>query len=213
MPVTGGNVSLYNEGTEGPIYPSPIVGMVGKLGDPTDLPGMGWRREGDAVLLIGPFAPELAGSELEKQRGGLSRELAPVDLDAQARAHAVVRGLVAGGLVDSIHDVSDGGLAVALAECSIASGLGAQVDVSGLAERAGVDDDVALFGEGPGGWVVSVPPQGVDRVHQAAGSVGVLELGQVGRNRLVAAASAASLDLPVSELGDAYEAGIADRLR
>jgi len=209
VPVTGGNVSLYNEGLEGPIYPSPIVGMVGKLGDPADLPAMGWQREGDAILLIGPFAPALAGSELEKQRGELSRGLPAVDLEAQAQAHALVRSLVAERLVSSIHDVADGGLAVALAECSIASGLGARVNLSALSEEG----EVALFGEGPGGWVVSVPPEGADRVVRAATPVGIFELGQVGGDRLVAAASAASLAVSVSELRDAYEAGVADRLR
>jgi phosphoribosylformylglycinamidine synthase len=174
---------------------------------------MGWRREGDAILLVGPFAPALAGSELEKQRGGLSSGLPAIDLDQQARAHAAVRSLVAGGLVSSIHDVSDGGLAAALAECSIAGGLGATVDVGELAQRADAGDDVALFGEGPGGWVVSVPPEGVEQVRRAADAVGVVELGRVGGNRLVAAAIAASLDLPVSELRDAYETGVADRLR
>jgi len=209
VPVTGGNVSLYNEGTEGPIYPSPIVGMVGKLGDPADLPGMGWRREGDAVFLIGPFAPALAGSELEKQRGGLADSLPPIDLAAQAEAHAIVRSLVARGLVASIHDVSDGGLATALAECSIASGLGAEVDASSLA----ADGDVALFGEGPGGWVVSVPPEDADAFARETAALGALELGTVGGNRLIAAATAASLAIPVTELRDAWEAGIANRLR
>jgi phosphoribosylformylglycinamidine synthase len=187
--------------------------MVGKLGDPADLPGMGWQHEGDIVLLVGPFAPSLAGSELEKQRGELARGLPPVDLDAQARAHAAVRALVAGGLVSSIHDVSDGGVAAALAECSIASGLGASVNLGALAEQAGGSGEVALFGEGPGGWVVSVPPEGLDRVRREAGPIGILELGRVAGDRLVAAASAASLALSVSELRDAYETGVADRLR
>jgi phosphoribosylformylglycinamidine synthase len=187
--------------------------MVGKLGDPAGLPGMGWAAEGDAVLLVGPFAPSLAGSELEKQRGGLADGLPEADLALQARALAAVRALVADGLVASIHDISDGGLAAALAECSIASGLGARIDAGELLERSGGDADAALFGEGPGGWVVSVPAEGVARVREAAASAGVLELGEVTGNRVVAAASAASLDVQVSELRNAYELGVADRLR
>jgi phosphoribosylformylglycinamidine synthase subunit PurL len=180
--------------------------MVGKLGDPAGLPTMGWRGEGDVILLVGPFAPALAGSELEKQRGGQARGLTPLDLDAQAEAHVAVRSLVADRLLSSIHDVSDGGLATALAECSIASGLGAGVDL-------GVAGEAFLFGEGPGGWVVSVAPKRLPAVRDKAAAIGVKELGRVGGNLLVAAASAASLDLPVSELREAYETGIADRLR
>ena len=204
VPVTGGNVSLYNEGTEGPIYPTPIVGMVGKLADPLTVPRLGWAAAGDAVLLLGPFQPSLAGSELEKLRGALAGSLPGTDLDAQARALATVRGLAAGGLLRSCHDVADGGLAVALAECSIAGGgLGARVDAG----------DVDLFGEGPGGWVVSVAPQNAEKVLQTAASIGALSLGEVGGDRLVAAASGATLEVPVSDLRDAYETGVAGRLR
>jgi phosphoribosylformylglycinamidine synthase II len=210
VPVTGGNVSLYNEGTEGPIYPTPVIGMVGKLADPAAVPGLGWRAEGDEVLLVGPFAPALEGSEFEKQRGALARSLPAIDLDAQARALAAVRSLAASGAVASIHDVSDGGLACALAECCVASGLGADVDVTALGAES---DDVALFGEGRGGWVVSASPENVARIEKIAGSVGVTRLGRVRGNRLVAAATAASLDAPVSELRDAHESGVADRLR
>ncbi|MEA2444937.1 MAG: phosphoribosylformylglycinamidine synthase subunit PurL [Thermoleophilales bacterium] len=210
VPVTGGNVSLYNEGAEGPIYPTPVIGMVGKLADPATVPSMGWRAEGDQILLVGPFAPALAGSELEKQRGGLSRGLPAIDLEAHARALEAVRALVASGAVASIHDISDGGLACALAESSIASGLGARVDAVALGAES---DDIALFGEGRGGWVVSVPDAGVAEVERVAGEAGVVRLGEVAGNRLVAAATAASLDIPVSELRDAYESGVADRLR
>src|SRR5204863_8573824 len=77
VPVLGGNVSLYNEGGGGPIYPTPVVGMVGELPDASRAGGLAFREEGDQIALLGPFAPSLAGSELEKQRGGLSDGLAP----------------------------------------------------------------------------------------------------------------------------------------
>jgi phosphoribosylformylglycinamidine synthase len=202
VPVTGGNVSLYNEGSAGPIYPTPIVGMVGKLDDPLTVPGLGWATEGDAVLLLGPFAPSLAGSELEKLRGGLADSLPAPDLDRIAAALETVRGLVRDGLLVSCHDVSDGGLAVALAECSIARGLGVRAEA-----------DIDLFGEGPGGWVVSVAPENVEKVLEIADGVGAIKLGEVAGNRLVASATAATLDVPVSDLRDAYETGVADRLR
>jgi phosphoribosylformylglycinamidine synthase len=212
VPVTGGNVSLYNEGAEGPIYPTPVIGMVGKLDDPANVPPMGWRAEGDQILLVGPFAPALDGSELEKQRGGLSRGLPEIDLGAQARGLQVVRALAASGLIASIHDVADGGLACALAECCIASrdGLGARVELNAMGAAS---DDAALFGEGPGGWVVSAAPEAVGRVEEIAGSAGVVRLGQVGGDRLIATATAASLEAQVSDLRDAHESGVADRLR
>ena len=80
VPVVGGNVSLYNEGGDGPIYPTPIVGMVGRLADPGLAPRVGFAAPGDAVALVGPFAPALEGSELEKLRGGLAAGLPPVNL-------------------------------------------------------------------------------------------------------------------------------------
>ena len=94
VPVVGGNVSLYNEGGDGPIYPTPIVGMVGRLADPGLAPRVGFAAPGDAVALVGPFAPALEGSELEKLRGGLAGGLPPVDLVEQAAALAELRDVV-----------------------------------------------------------------------------------------------------------------------
>ena len=84
VPVVGGNVSLYNEGGGGPIYPTPIVGMVGKLPDPATVPRVGFAAEGHVIAVAGPFAPALEGSELEKLRGALASGLPAVDLAAQA---------------------------------------------------------------------------------------------------------------------------------
>src|SRR6187397_783898 len=154
VPVVGGNVSLYNEGPEGPIYPTPVVGMVGELPDPAQACGSAFAREGDAIGLIGPFEPSLAGSELVKLRGELGPGLPQPDVAAVAGACAAVRAAVRGGKLASAHDVSDGGLACALAECAIGSGLGCQVDLQHLRER-GCSPDEALFGEGPGGFLIA----------------------------------------------------------
>jgi phosphoribosylformylglycinamidine synthase subunit PurL len=154
VPVVGGNVSLYNEGPEGPIYPTPVVGMVGELPDPTRTCGNAFVREGDAIGLLGPFSPSLAGSELAKLRGELDMGLPTPDLEAVAAACATIRNAVRAGKLSSVHDVSDGGLACALAECSIAGGLGCTVDLSPLLGR-GCSPEEALFGEGPGGFLVS----------------------------------------------------------
>jgi phosphoribosylformylglycinamidine synthase subunit PurL len=154
VPVVGGNVSLYNEGPDGPIYPTPVVALVGELPDPEQVAGSGFVREGDAIGLIGPFEPNLAGSELAKRRGELKVGLPRPDIEAVARACEIVRGAVRAGKLSSAHDVSDGGLAVALAESAIAGGIGCEANVEHLRER-GAQPEEALFGEGPGGFVVS----------------------------------------------------------
>ena len=89
--VVGGNVSLYNEGPDGPIYPTPVVGMVGWLPDPAAAPGVGFAREGDHIVLVGAFEPSLFGSELEKLSGALAASLPPVDLPRHAAALAAIR--------------------------------------------------------------------------------------------------------------------------
>jgi phosphoribosylformylglycinamidine synthase subunit PurL len=202
-PVVGGNVSLYNEGSEGPIYPTPVVGMVGWLPDPAVVPGMGFAADGHEIALVGPFRPDSAGSELEKLTGALADGLPAVDLEEQGRALAVVRDAVRDGLVASAHDVAEGGLAVALAECCIAGGLGAAVEVEDL------------FGEGPGGFVVSGPAASIVQLEERASTIGFRRLGAVGgesmeitANRGAEASSTASLSIPVVELATTFESGI-----
>jgi phosphoribosylformylglycinamidine synthase II len=202
VPVVGGNVSLYNEGPQGPIYPTPIVGMVGALPDPGCTPGLAFLDEGHAIALAGPFRPSLAGSELEKLRGALARGLAGPDLAEQARALVVVRAAARTGGVASAHDVSDGGLACALAECCIAGGLGARVDLRGL----GDDPEAALFGEGPGGVLLSGPREVLEAVE------GAVVIGEVGGDHLRIAAGVGSLEVAVEEAREAYEQAVPGRL-
>jgi phosphoribosylformylglycinamidine synthase II len=154
VPVVGGNVSLYNEGPEGPIYPTPVVGMVGELPDPAKACGSAFAREGDAIALLGPFSPTLAGSELAKLRGELGMGLPQPDIAGVAAACASVRDAVRAGKLSSVHDISDGGLACALAESAIAGGVGCSIDLQPLRER-GCSPEEALFGEGAGGFLLS----------------------------------------------------------
>jgi len=172
VPVVGGNVSLYNEGPEGPIYPTPVVGMVGELPDPFQVAGSAFVRDGDAIGLVGPFRPSLAGSELAKLRGELAPGLPKPDIAAVAAACATVRKAVRAGVLSSAHDVSDGGLACALAEAAIGGGLGCKVDLAPLLDR-GLTPDEALFGEGLGGFLLSGKGEVLE-------SLGGLLLGQVG---------------------------------
>ncbi len=157
VPVVGGNVSLYNEGPEGPIYPTPVVGMVGRLPDAARAGRLGFSVVGDAIAFAGPFTPSSPGSELAKLRGEpLPDGLQEIDVAAVRRAQEVVREAVRRGEIRSAHDVAEGGLAVALAECCLGGGYGATVDFRG----AGVEGEQlleTLFGEGAGGFVLSGP--------------------------------------------------------
>jgi phosphoribosylformylglycinamidine synthase len=212
IPVVGGNVSLYNETEQGPIYPTPVVGMVGELPNPALSPGIA-PGEGDRLLLVGPFAPSLAGSELAKQRGELDAGLPQVDIGAVAETLAFVRRAVRDGLVTAAHDVSDGGLACALAEIAIAGGLGIEADLDPLVELRGGSGESCLFGEGPGGIVLGVSADRDADLVQAAKRAGVeaLEIGSVGEDRLTV--SAAECDVSVA-LADAERAwrSLPDRL-
>jgi phosphoribosylformylglycinamidine synthase subunit PurL len=191
VPVVGGNVSLYNEGGEGPIYPTPIVGMVGKLPEPEAVPRTGFAEEGHAIALVGMFEPALEGSELEKLRGRLGESLPPLDLAAHADALVRVRAAVRSGALPTAHDVSEGGLACALAECCIEGGIGARVSA--------VAGEAALFGEGPGGVIVAGPRHAVEALDAA------VVIGEIGGDALVIDGA---LNVPVTELRDAYEGAI-----
>jgi phosphoribosylformylglycinamidine synthase subunit PurL len=196
VPVVGGNVSLYNEGPDGPIYPTPVVGMVGELPDPERVAGSSFVAPGDAIALLGPFAPTLAGSELAKQRGELDAGLPEPDIGAVAVACATVRDAVRADRVASAHDASDGGLACALAESAIGAGLGCRVDLQPLRER-GCTPEEALFGEGSGGFLLSG-----ERAELEA--LGAVVIGEVGGETIEIAAGDRSLTVPVAEAEHAW---------
>jgi phosphoribosylformylglycinamidine (FGAM) synthase-like enzyme len=204
VPVVGGNVSLYNETDAGPIYPTPVVGLVGELPDPARAAGVA-ISEGDAIALVGPFAPSLAGSELAKLRGDLAMGLPGVTIDAVRDAIALVSEGVRSGRLTAAHDMSDGGLACALAEMAIAGGAGAQLDLDPLIELRGCSGETALFGEGPGGFLLAAAAEELDALSERAAGTGVdvLRLGQAGGKRLEIAA--AEHDVSVA-LGDAETA-------
>ncbi len=192
VPVVGGNVSLYNEGPDGPIYPTPVVGMVGELPDPARVAGAAFAREGDSIGLLGPFAPSLAGSELAKLRGELDTGLPEPDVAGVEAACALVRDAVRGGRLRSAHDVSDGGLAVALAESAIGGAIGCRVDIQPLRER-GCSPEEALFGEGSGGFLLSGERAALEEI-------GAILIGEVGGGEVEIAAGDRSLSV---SLGDA----------
>jgi len=203
VPVVGGNVSLYNEGPEGPIYPTPVVGMVGRLPDVARAGRLGFARAGDAIALAGePFLPSLAGSELARLRGEpLPDHLGEWEAEKVARAIAAVRDAVRDGSLVSAHDVAEGGFAVALAECCLAGAIGARVDTGAAEDPLGL-----LFGEGPGGFVVSGPREALAAL---AERIEVFVCGEVGGERLEIAMEPARIDLSLDELGRAHAGGLA----
>jgi phosphoribosylformylglycinamidine synthase subunit PurL len=205
VPVVGGNVSLYNETEEGPIYPTPIVGLVGELPAAELAVGLD-LRDGDEIALIGPFAPSLAGSELAKLRGELVKGLPGNAIGPVAEALELVRELVRDGAARAAHDISDGGLACAIAEMAIAGGVGGRLDLDPLIELRGCSGETALFGEGPGGILLAVVAQELDALNERAARTGVdvLRLGQAGGERLEIAAAERDVSLPLAQAEDAW---------
>jgi phosphoribosylformylglycinamidine synthase len=216
VPVVGGNVSLYNEGFEGPIYPTPVVGMVGELPDPARAGSASFAAPSDgerhAVALVGPFSPSLRGSELGRLRGSLTGGLPAFDLAAVKEALDLVREAVREGRLHSAHDASEGGVACCVAESAIGGGVGTDLDLGPLMRRAGVGAEEALFGEGPGGIVVSGPRESLMELSGKAARVGFLALGQVGGSLIRIAAGDGTIALSVEEAEDIFTSGLADKV-
>jgi phosphoribosylformylglycinamidine synthase len=230
-PVTGGNVSLYNEtrlpdGRIQPIQPTPVVGMVGLVSDLNRVRGMGWRQPGDAIWLLG-LAPEsgadgsddrisLAGSSYQTVIHGLCTGRPPrIDLELEARLQELLRRAIAADLVASAHDLSDGGLAVAAAEACLAGGLGCCLELP----ASGVRRDRLLFAESAGRVLVSVPvgaAAGWRQLLSEAAAVGVPTtlLGEVVAQAELKLSIGAEtlLRLSLDSLRDSFEGGIPRRL-
>jgi len=180
IPVVSGNVSLYNETDGRAIHPTPVVGCVGLVPDVRSVPGR-WR-DGDVVLLAGAPALSLNGSEHQALFGEVGGRPARVDLHAELLLVAFLWR--AAPLLTLAHDAAEGGVAVALAEAALWSGVGAELDLDRSEE--------ALFGEGGGQAVVACAPEDVERL----GGIPLRRLGVTGGDRL--------LDLRLRELGDAW---------
>ena len=158
IPVTGGNVSFYNQTGDVPIHPTPVVAVLGTIDDVGRRIPSGWQDEGDNIYLLGVTRDELDGSAwagvLHDHLGGRPPA---VDLDAERALASLMAGAALGSLVASAHDLADGGLAQALAESCLRFGLGARVYLDELRLRDGVDLTAALFSESTGRMLVSVP--------------------------------------------------------
>ncbi len=201
-PVTGGNVSFYNESPAGAIDPTPTIGMLGLVDDPKHITTQWFKGAGDAVLLVGEIGDELGGSEYLKRIHGLKTGRVPrMDLTFAKRLSDFVLEIVRSGLVKSAHDCSEGGLAVALAECCMTNGdamVGANIDLGMVGERL----DAALFGEAQSRVIVSCTPENVKRIAQAGLPVTVL--GATGGNELVIKTPRGELSWGVIDLRDIW---------
>ena len=186
IPVTGGNVSLYNETDGQAILPTPVLGVVGIIEDAGRVVGRTFREAGAAIVLLGAPGGTIGGSEYLKVMHGVVRGVPPaLDLGAERRLQQLAADLAAAGRLRSAHDCSEGGLAVALAECAFESGgIGLDVRVPGGTQAGGAT--AALHGEAASQIVVSVRETDADAVLARAASTGVPAqvLGRTGGERL-----------------------------
>jgi phosphoribosylformylglycinamidine synthase len=201
FPVVSGNVSLYNETNGRAILPTPSIGGVGLLDDFTKSAGIAFRSEGDVILLLGETAGWLGQSLYLRDICGREEGAPPpVDLDAERRNGEFVRRLIRESLVTAAHDISDGGLAVALAEMAMAGGLGAVL----VAPPAAVPVHAFWFGEDQARYVVTAAAANADAILARARDAGVpvRMLGVVGGAALAIDGERA---VPVADLAAAFE--------
>jgi phosphoribosylformylglycinamidine synthase II len=228
-PITGGNVSFYNETLGKSIYPTPVIGILGIIEDASRVVKIGFREAGDVILLLDGAAAdaasqlvaviepaqEFSSSEYSKHVGGIvAGEPPAIDLGAEKRLQELLVALASEGLVQSAHDISDGGIAVALAESCFASA-GGRPEVKALAAKIALNDatsgesaEFALFGERGARAIVSVKASLVARVLETARQykVAAEQIGQVIRDTRfrIEYKGHAAIDSPVEELRDIW---------
>jgi phosphoribosylformylglycinamidine synthase II len=221
-PVTGGNVSLYNQSPDGPIDPTPTVAMVGVIDDPKHITRQWFRDAGDAIILLGDLVDSsdpllgLGGSAYLQRLHGLKTGAPPrCNLEKEKELHLGLRALIHSGIIKSAHDCSEGGLAIALAESCISQQvaretprlIGARIDLTpATSDPALPRFDVALFGESQSRIVVSAAPVDAVKVIERARILGIpaTRLGTVGGDTLEIKAGDNTLAAPVTELHDVW---------
>ncbi|GAA2561103.1 phosphoribosylformylglycinamidine synthase [Neomicrococcus aestuarii] len=208
VPVTGGNVSLYNQTGTTPIHPTPVVGVLGKFDDVARRTPSGWREnaDGQAIYLLGVTRDELDGSEFANIRGHLGGLPPKVDLAAEKLLGELLINASRDGMIDSAHDLSEGGLIAALSDMVLRYGVGARVAVDDLCDRDGVDVFTALFSESQARAIVAVPRSEEVRFNDMTGARGfpVLRLGIVD-SESGALDVQGQFSLPIAELREAHE--------
>mgnify|MGYP000123808272 CR=1 FL=1 len=200
FPVVSGNVSLYNETNGQAILPTPAIGGVGLIADISRMATLAFKAEGEVILLVGGHGAHMGStSYLREIHGREDGPPPPVDLETERRHGDFVRALIASGRVTACHDISDGGLAVAVAEMAMASGLGARLQIE--ADRM----DAALFGEDQARYVVTAPAGEAAEIVAEAGAAGIPvdSIGAVGGEDLTVAGA---LTISLVDLTAAHEA-------
>jgi len=221
VPITGGNVSFYNETLGEGIYPTPVLGVVGILEDVHKTARMHFAQAGRTIILLRANEPgdavdaesEFGSSEYAKEILGAVWGYPPaLDLEKEATLQRALVALIQAGLAASVHDCADGGLAVALAECAFPRGIGVRVNVP----ARGLPAEFALFGEDASRVVLSCDPTKVARIQQVAEEYGLYAdaLGETGGDRLeIALDGKAVVSARLAELNQAYESALETALR
>jgi phosphoribosylformylglycinamidine synthase len=204
IPITGGNVSLYNETDGKAIYPTPVLGVVGLIEDASTVIGRGFKAGGDAIFLLGGTRNELGGSEYLKVTRRVIAGIPPdIDLAAEKALHGLLVAGVRQGLIRSAHDCSEGGIAVTLAECAFGTGgIGLAVDLPAVDAPDGWAMTSTLFSESATRVVVSVAREQRAALLALARAFAVpaREIGQTGSARISVSINGRSgIDVPVSE--------------
>ena len=204
-PVTGGNVSLYNESPAGVVDPTPTIGMVGLIEKEAHITTQWFKKAGDEIILVGEIGTGLGGSRFLKVCHG--KKLGPppqVDLEHEIKVQNTVRDLISAGLVKSAHDCSEGGLAVAIAECCFnpKKRFGAEIKLQ-AAETAASTEEI-LFNESQSRIVISVARENFEKTRSMLSAAGVplLPLGQVGGDQLRIEAAGEKFSWPIADLYD-----------
>jgi phosphoribosylformylglycinamidine synthase len=208
VPVTGGNVSLYNESPAGAIDPTPTISMVGRIDDATHITTQAFKEAGDQIFLIGETGNELGASHYLLAIHGRKEGAPPaLDFEKEKAIHAALLGVIRKGLVRSAHDCSEGGLAVAIAESTFGTNLGASIDLGETGDRP----DVVLFNETQGRIVISVKASNVASLQKELASTGVpfRKIGEVtAKTELSIKTGANSYNWKVAALNETFEGAI-----
>ncbi|MDO9067045.1 MAG: AIR synthase related protein, partial [Deltaproteobacteria bacterium] len=215
IPVISGNVSFYNESLTHSVYPTPLIGMVGLIEDLADITTQWFKQEGDVVYLAGNLnsKPDIGGSEYLKTVHKLVTGKCPeLDLEKEKALHSFLLSAISSKLLQSAHDCSEGGLAVALAECCISGNSDSIFGISADMDQLPGRPDFKLFAENQSRAIVSCQTADVEKLEAEAKRLGVevVKLGIVGKERFVIKGL---VDLPVSELRKAWEEAIPEKMK